>query len=130
MSTLALAGDVLTQWGTVVLAADTDLSPTNAADPNLNLTLWSGIAGFLTPLLVALVQQPTWPPFVRAIITLVASVLIGAATTSLEGRLTGERWVTSALLIATAAIGTYQTLWKNVAPQLEAATSARHRAEP
>lgn len=130
MSALALAGDALTQWGSVTLATDT-LAPTNAADPNLNLTLWSGIAGFLAPLLVALIQQPTWPPFVRALVALAASGGLAAVTTALEGRLTGERWVTSALLVAAAAIGTYQTLWKNVAPQLEAATSTgRHHAAP
>lgn len=130
MFTLALAGDVLNQLGTVVLSAD-GLAPTNDADPNLNLTLWSSIAGVITPLIVALINQPQWPSFVRAVMTLAFSVLIGAATTALEGRLTTERWVTSALLVGAAAVGTYQTLWKNTAPAIEAATSSgQHRAEP
>lgn len=132
MSALILAGDVLTQWGTVALAAgDTDLSATNAAQPNLNLAMWSGIAGFLAPLLVALVQQPTWPSFVRALVLLAGSIGLASVTAALEGKLTGERWVAASLLIASTAIVTYQSLWKNVAPQLEAATSSRtSRAAP
>lgn len=131
-STLALAGDVLTQWGTVALAADTDLSPTNAADPNLNLTLWASIAGVIAPFLVALVNQPQWPPLLRALMTVLVSVGLGAATAAAEGRLTGVRWTTAALIVGAAAVATYQMLWKRPALALENATaiSGRHRAEP
>lgn len=131
-TTLAIAGDVLTQWGTVALAADTDLSPTNAADPNLNLALWSSIAGVIAPFLVAFVNQPTWPPLVRALMTVLVSVGLGAATAAAEGRLTGQRWTTAALIVGAAAVASYQHLWKRPALALEGATAlgGRHRAEP
>ena len=119
MLAYALAQDVL------AAAGDTGLSATNSAEPGLNLAMWSGIAGFLAPLLVALVQQPGWPSFVRALVLLAGSIGLASVTAALEGKLTGERWVASSLLIASTAIVTYQSLWKNVAPQLEAATSSR-----
>ena len=126
MSALALVGDV------ILAAADTDLSPTGAAAPNLNLTLWSTITGFGAPLIVAVINQPRMAPFVRALITVAVSVGLAAITTALEGQITGTRWVTSTLLVLVAAIGTYQTLWKNVAPRIEAATTspAGRRADP
>lgn len=128
MQTLALVGDILTAHGHLVVAADTDLSPTNAAAPNLNLTLWSSIAGLVTPFLVALVNQPHWAPIVRALMTVLVSVGLGAATAAVEGQLTGVRWTTAALLIGGAAVASYKTLWSNPAHQLELASSGRHRA--
>lgn len=118
--TLQLAG--------AVLAAGDDLSPSNAGAVNLNLTLWSAIAGTVTPFLVAVVNQPRWSPLIRALLTVAVSLGIGAATAALEGRLDGTRWVTSALVVLTAAVGTYHTLWRNVAPKLEIETSPKSPA--
>lgn len=122
MSALVLVGDVL-QHGYVVLAEGADLSPSNSAEPNLNLALWSGIAGFAAPLLVAVINQPRWSPFVRALLTVAFCVGVAALTAAIEGRLTGARWTTATLTVLAAAVASYQTLWKNVAPQIEAATS-------
>jgi hypothetical protein len=131
MQTLALVGDVINAHGFVVLAAGDDLSPTNAADPNLNLTLWASIAGVIAPFLVALVNQPHWAPLVRALMTVAVSVGLGAATAAVEGRLTGVRWTTAALIIGGAAVASYQMLWKRPALELESASSGgRHRATP
>lgn len=130
-TTLALVGDVLSQHGQAVLAAARDdLTPTESASVNLNLTLWSGIASFITPLIVALVNQPRWSPIVRAIATVVVCLGMAAATAAVEGQFNGTRWTTAALLVLSGAVFWYQTIWKNVAPKLEAASSAggRHRA--
>jgi peptidoglycan/LPS O-acetylase OafA/YrhL len=116
---------VIGTHGFVVLAAGDDPAPTNAADPNLNLTLWASIAGVIAPFLVALVNQPQWPPFARAVMTLLVSVGLGAATAAVEGKLTGTRWTTAALIIAAAAVATYKTLWRQPAAALEAATSGQ-----
>ena len=121
-ATIALVGDVL-QHGRVVLAAGDDLAPSQSSAVNLNLTLWSTIAGFVTPLAVAVINQPRWSPFVRAMLTLVFCVGVAAATAALEGKLNGTRWTTAALLVIASAIVTYQTVWKNVAPSIERATS-------
>jgi hypothetical protein len=123
MSTLALVGDVIGQHGLVLLAAGDDLSPSESSGVNLNLTLWSGIASFATPFLVALVNQPTWKPVVRVIITVLVSLGMAAATVAIEGKLTGVRWTTAVLVILAGAVFWYQTALKNVAPALEAASS-------
>lgn len=122
-ATLALIGDVFTAHGHPVLAAGGDLGPSESAAVNLNLGLWSTIAGFLTPLAVAVINQPRWTPFVRALLTVVFCLGVAAATTAVEGRLNEVRWTTATLIVLAAAIGTYETLWKNVAPRIEAATS-------
>lgn len=121
MSALVLVGDVL-QHGYVVLAEGADLSPSNATDPTLNLALWSTIAGTLTPFAVAFINQPKWSPLVRALMTVLVSVGIGCASAALEGRLDGARWTTSTLIVLAAAVGTYHTLWRSVAPAFEEAT--------
>lgn len=121
-TTLALIGDVM-QHGRVILAAGDDLSPSNAADANLNLALWSTIAGTLTPFLVAFINQPKWSSYVRALMTVLVSVGIGAVTAAWEGRLDGTRWTTATLVVLAAAVGTYHTLWRSAAPAFEQATS-------
>jgi hypothetical protein len=130
MSALALAGDVLNQWGVVVLAAGDTLAPSNAADPNLNLTLWSSITGVVAPFLVALVNQPHWAPLVRALMTVLVSTGLGGAAAAIEGQLTGVRWTTAALIVGAAAVSSYETLWRKPARALElASTIGRHRAD-
>lgn len=130
MSTLALVGDVIGAHGFVVLAGGDDLSPTNAADANLNLTLWSSIAGVITPFLVALINQPRWSPLVRALTTVLVSIGLGAAAAAVEGRLTGVRWTTAALVIGASAVASYKLLWATPAKQLELASSSERGAAP
>jgi hypothetical protein len=131
MSALALAGDVLSAHGLLLLAAEDTLAPTNAADANLNLTLWASIAGVITPFLVALINQPHWAPLIRALMTVAVSIGLGAATAAVEGHLTGVRWTTAALIIGADAVSSYKLLWQQPAHRLELATSGgRHRAEP
>lgn len=127
-TTLTLVGDVISAHGFTVLAATDDLAPTNAADPNLNLTLWSSIAGVITPFIVALINQPQWSALVRALMTVAASIGLGAATAAVEGQLTGVRWTTAALVIGGAAVASYKLLWQTPARQLELASSGRHAA--
>lgn len=126
-ATLALVGDVW-QHGHLVLAAGDDLAPTNAADPNLNLTLWSSILGVATPFLVAIINQPKWSPLIRALVTVLVSAGLGAATAAVEGKLTGARWTTAALVIGAAAVASYKLLWATPAAQLEAASSGQSTA--
>lgn len=122
-ATLALVGTVLDVHGFTVLAGGDDLAPTNAVDPNLNLALWSSITGVVAPFLVAIVNQPRWAPLVRALVTVLISVGLGAATAAVEGKLTGARWTTAALIIGAAAVASYKTLWAKPAAALEQATS-------
>ena len=115
-ATLALVGEV-------VLAAGDDLAPSNSGGVNLNLTLWSGVASFITPPIVAVINQSRWAPFVRLLVTALFCLGMAAATVALEGQLNATRLATSVLLILSGAVFFYQTAWKTIAPRIEAATS-------
>lgn len=90
-----------------------------------NLAMWSMIVGFFLPLLLAVVQQPRWPSYVRSIVMFLGCLVASAGTVILQGEFSGERWVESALLIIVTTIATYKGLWKpiEVAPAIEDATS-------
>lgn len=90
-----------------------------------NLAMWSLIVGFFTPIVVAVIQQPKWSSGARAVITFLFCIITGGVTTALQGALTGERLVSSVLLILVTAITTYKGLWQptGAAPALERATT-------
>lgn len=90
-----------------------------------NLTMWSLVVGTLLPMLVAVIQQPRWPDWFRAIVTVVVCLLVGAVTAYLEGGLNLQDWVSSALVILVAALATFRGFWKptGVADSIESATS-------
>lgn len=90
-----------------------------------NLMMWSFIVGFFLPLVISVVQQPRFPEYVRAIITFLACLVASAVTCALQGQVTVERWIESALVILVATISMYKGLWKpaRVAPEIEHATS-------
>jgi hypothetical protein len=90
-----------------------------------DLAMWSLIVGALLPPVVALVQRPTWLPWVRSVVTVGACIIAGGATAWFSGSLTGPFTITSILLILTSALATYKGFWKptEIAPKIEAATS-------
>lgn len=79
-----------------------------------NLTMWSLLVGTLLPMLVAVVQQPRWPNWLRAVVTVLVSLVVGAVTTYLEGGLTLDDWVGASLTILVAALATWRNFWKPV----------------
>lgn len=92
---------------------------------------WALIVGFLSPLVIAAVQQPTWSNRIRALVTFLYSVIVGVITAWLNGTLDGRAVVSAVLLIFVMAISTYRGLWKEtgVTGVIEAATSpGRHAA--
>lgn len=96
-----------------------------------DLTLWAGITGFGLPLLIAVINQPQWPGWVRGIVVLAACVIDGAVTASLNGSLTGTSLTHGFLVAATAAIASYRMFWRTtgIASAIEEQTSpGRHRA--
>lgn len=100
-----------------------------AAEPLPDLVMWSGLVGFGMPPLVAIINQATWASWVRAIVTLLLCVAAGAGTAYFDGNLTGQRWTTAALIVATAAIASYRMFWRpsGIAPGIEAATTPSPR---
>lgn len=90
-----------------------------------DLAMWSMLVGFAAPPVVALVNSSNWRPWTRALVTAVICVLIGGMTAYLTGDLSGRRWISAALVVATAAILSYRAYWRpsGIAPALERATS-------
>lgn len=101
-----------------------------------DLTMWSLIVGALLPPLVAIIQQPRWPDWFRAVITALACLVAGGVTAYLAADLEGRSWVSSALVILVAALSAFRGFWKQTGTtqRIEAATAmggydARHDAE-
>lgn len=91
------------------------------------LTVWSAVAGAVLPPLIAVVNQPRWARWVRALVTVGVCVAAGAFTAHLQGAFTGGRWLQAGLVVAFAAVGTYRAYWhpSGIAPAVEQATSVR-----
>lgn len=90
-----------------------------------NLVMWSTIVGFLSPLVVAIIQQPKFHDAAKAVITFLYCLVTAFITVILEGRFTQERFVTSLLFVFVTAITAYKGLWKptGAAPAIESATT-------
>ncbi|HTW17098.1 MAG TPA: hypothetical protein VMF51_18350 [Nocardioides sp.] len=89
--------------------------------------MWALIVGFASPLLIAVVQQPTWSGRRRTLVTIVWSIVAGGGTAFFTDEFTGRSLLSCFLVICVAAIATYQSIWRplKIAPAIEAATSRR-----
>jgi amino acid transporter len=90
------------------------------------IQMWSLLIGAVLPPLLAVVQQPKWPDWLRALVTLLVCVVVGLGNVYLNGDLTHATSVVEAiLLVLVAALSTYKGLWKptGVADKIESATS-------
>lgn len=87
--------------------------------------MWAVIVGFISPLLIAAVQQPKWTTRSRAIVTFVWAVVVGSVTAFLSGDLNGRTLISTVLLILVVSVATYRGLWQptGAAPAIERATS-------
>jgi hypothetical protein len=87
--------------------------------------MWSIIVGALTPPLLAVVQQPKWPGWLRSTVMLASAAVVGVGTAWLQGTLTFVRFTDSALVAGVAIIAAYHGIWKpsGVAPTIETKTS-------
>lgn len=94
--------------------------------------MWSALVGGFAPLLVAVIQQPSWSRQRRAIVTLIASLILGVGTAYFNTQLNGRGILSSVLVVAFAAWTSYLGLWKptRVAPAIEAATSPAGEVTP
>lgn len=110
--------------GTSAFAADASASSYAVLTDTAS---WALLAGFLTPLLTSVVQQPTWTSRTRTIVATLASVVVGVITLLANGAFNdGPQTVLSvlALVVVTSATA-YKNLWvpSGVAPKIENATS-------
>ena len=90
-----------------------------------NLAQWSALVGFLLPLVIAVIQRPSFSRPVRTIIGVVFSVGAAILTALIEGNLSINSWATSLIFVAMAAYTSYTHVWVPVgaAPYVEKVTS-------
>jgi hypothetical protein len=92
-----------------------------------NEEMWSLLVGFFLPPFIAVIQQPSWPKWARAVATLVVCVAVGLVTVLLSGKLTGQSAVSGSLMVLVSSLVTYQHWWKHtgVTAKIEHATSTK-----
>lgn len=89
-----------------------------------NVTRWALIIGFLMPLLVAVIEQPKWPDWVRAVVAAILCICAAVVQVYVMGQFNPADLATSILIILVEAIAVYQAFWKKVGINtLEKATS-------
>lgn len=90
-----------------------------------NLEMWSLIVGFALPLILAVIQRPHWPSWVRAVVAFAAFVVVGLGTAYFNGDLNGKSIVSAVLFVLVTAITSYKGLWQptGIAPKIESATT-------
>lgn len=90
-----------------------------------NLAMWSLIVGFLSPLVISVLEQSVWTDRVRAFVAFLFCALVAIPTAYFAGDLQGKDYVTAGLLILVTAISTYRNFWRpsRIAPAIERATS-------
>lgn len=92
-----------------------------------DLEMWALLVGVAIPPLVAIIQQPRWPNWFRAVVSVAASVVAGFITTylTLESALWEQGMIHAMLLVGVASWASYRNFWKptTVAPVIEAKTT-------
>lgn len=92
-----------------------------------DLELYGLLVGALLPALVAVIQQPRWPSWFRAVVSVASSIVAGSLTVYLtEGDALWEQGhLHVVLLVGVASWASYQSFWRStgVAPVIEAKTS-------
>jgi hypothetical protein len=88
--------------------------------------LWALAFGFFSPPVISTIQQRTWTPRTKALVTFGFCIVTAVIGTYFAGLFTFLDIGRSALLIFLAAAASYQALWKptGVSPAIEKATSA------
>lgn len=96
-----------------------------------NLAMWSLILGFVSPPVLAFIQQPGWSERTRSFVAFLFSALVALGTLyfddtlGFKAALDLDNYVTALLLTFVTTISTYRNFWKpnGAAPAIEAATS-------
>lgn len=78
----------------------------------MNLVELSALVGALLPTVVAVVNQPRWPAWGRALATALVCVVAGFVAALSAGDLTGKTWLESAGVVFAAALVAYHAYWK------------------
>lgn len=90
-----------------------------------DLELWAVIVGFFVPVVLSVINQPTWSSRRKSTVAFIFAVFVGAITAWLQGDLNGRSVVSAILLVLVLSITTYKGFWKptGVAGAIEVKTS-------
>jgi len=90
-----------------------------------DLAMWNAIVAAVLPMIIALIQQPTFPRWARATITLVVCAIGGLVTTYVTDQWNSEDVVTSVLTIFAAVLAFHTAFFKptGITDAIENATS-------
>lgn len=85
----------------------------------------SALVGMVMPALVAVVNQPWWKPWQRALVPVVASLIAGAVTSAASGQFDGKGFPAAAAITFGSALATYKAWWKpsDIAAMIERFTT-------
>lgn len=101
----------------------------------MTVETWAILVGFFVPALVSAVNRYDWKPWIKAVVALVVSVLVGTVTALLSGEFTGANWATSIGIVFGSSQAAYALWWKgsgiatkienkvNVMPEIQGAKS-------
>ena len=78
----------------------------------VDLVAASGIVGTLLPIVIALVNQEHWPPWLKGAVTATLAVIAGLLTAWGAGSFTGGSPVVSVVVVLLTASGAFQSFWK------------------
>lgn len=98
-----------------------------------NLTtqdMWTILAGFLLPILVAMINQSHWSKILRAIVSFAICIAVAVVDVLIQGNWNGHDLTRTLVLIAFVAYTSYQLFWRPsaIAPTIEANTSTNRPA--
>lgn len=75
--------------------------------------LWSALVGSALPLLIAVIQQPTFSKPMRTLVAVVTCLVAGAVQAFLDGKLADGKSVTAmTMIIVVSAMTFYKSVWK------------------
>lgn len=87
----------------------------------------AAVLGALMPPLVALVNQPAWPSWAKALVALVSCIGVGTGTAWAAGGLSGIGWPAAVAVAFLATQKAYRAYWHDsgIAPWIEQITSPK-----
>lgn len=90
----------------------------------MSLELVSAIVGYLAPALVSVVVRSNWASWVKGIVALVSSVVIGFVVALVSGELNGTGVATAIAVVFAASQVAYKTWWQptGIGPAIEEKT--------
>ncbi|WP_223731871.1 hypothetical protein [Streptomyces purpurogeneiscleroticus] len=97
-----------------------------------NAQMWALIIGFVSPLLISVVNRPQWSSAARASVQMAVSVLVGLGSAYFAGDFAGKDVISSILIASVSAISAYKGIFKptGASPTLERLTSPTPRTSP